>query len=66
MGYRLADISSPDWDATSFGGYGSFTGPGFDYSGLMVRAGLRIKLGWSGVGDAGDTRDTSEDATGWM
>jgi hypothetical protein len=64
-GYRLADISSPEWDATSFGGYGTFTGPGFDYSGWLVQAGVRIGLGW-GIGDAGETRDTSDDATGWM
>lgn len=64
VGYRLADISSPDWDATSFGGYGTFTGPGFDYSGLMVRLGLRIGLNWQG--DASETRDTSELQTGWM
>jgi hypothetical protein len=64
VGYRLADISSPEWDATSFGGYGTFTGPGFDYSGLMVRVGLRIGLNWQG--DASETRDSSESQTGWM
>jgi hypothetical protein len=64
-GYRLADISSPSWDASSFGGYGTFDGPGFDYSGPFVRAGLRISLDW-GIGDASETRDTSENATGWM
>ncbi len=65
-GYRFADVSDPEWDASSFGGYGTFNGPGFDYSGLLVRVGLRIGLNWSGMGDAGDTRDESEDATGWM
>jgi hypothetical protein len=64
-GWRQADIDSPEWDASSFGGYGTFTGPGFDYSGVVVRAGLRVRLNWA-VGDTGETRDASEDATGWL
>jgi hypothetical protein len=65
-GYRYADVSSPDWDGTSFGGTGRFTGPGFDYSGVVVRLGLRIGLDWTGLGGSDDTRDTSQEATGWM
>jgi len=64
-GYRLADVKSPEWDATSFGGYGTFTEGEFDYSGPVARVGLRIGLGWQ-TGDAGETRDASEGATGWM
>lgn len=64
-GYRFAEITDAKWDATSFGGYGTFDGPGFNYSGGLVRIGLRIGLDWS-VGDSSETRDTSEDQTGWM
>jgi len=46
-GYRQAKIKSTDWEGDSFGGYGTFSGPGMNYSGLMVRAGLRIGLNWT-------------------
>jgi hypothetical protein len=71
VGYHLADISSPDWDASSFGGYGTFTGPGFDYGGLVLRAGLRIQLDW-GEGEDAVLKETprspeeSREPTGWM
>jgi len=62
-GYRFADISDVKWDASNFGGYGTFSGPGFDYSGAMVRVGLRIGLNWD-LGESSE--DDSEDPTGWM
>ena len=66
VGYRLADIAEPQWDATSFGGYGTFTGPGFDYSGLVVRAGLRIQLNWGEGTPAPGEPDTPREPQGWM
>jgi len=49
-GYRFAKLNELTYDASSFGGYGSFNGPGVDYSGWTVKLGINIKLNW-GSGD---------------
>ncbi len=46
VGYRFGEIKELQYDGSSFGGYGKFNGPGVDYSGWTVKAGIRIRLNW--------------------
>ena len=64
-GYRFGNISAAKWDATNFGGYGTFDGPGFDYTGVVVRVGLRIGLNWE-FGGSADATNEAVDTIGWM
>ena len=68
-GYRFANISETKWDTWDLGGTGTVGGPDFDYSGAMVRVGLRIGLNWE-LGESSESENESEneseDATGWM
>jgi len=54
-GYRFAKLNELTYDASSFGGYGSFNGPGVDYSGWTVKLGINIKLNW-GTDDEGQPK----------